>query len=63
MAGVLPPGSFVTSPDNRSFGAELEAVVNPVEGLLLQGNATVLEGELGGGVDTLSIADRRCSSR
>ena len=43
-----------TSPDNRSFGAELEAVVNPVEGLMLQGNATVLEGELGGGVDTLA---------
>jgi outer membrane receptor protein involved in Fe transport len=42
------------SPDQRSFGAELEAVVNPVEGLLLQGNATVLEGELtGSGVDTL----------
>ena len=41
------------SPDNQSFGAELEAVVNPVEGLLLQGNATVLQGELGGGVDTV----------
>jgi len=42
------------SPNNRSFGAELEAVVSPVEGLLLQGNATVLEGELtGSGVDTL----------
>ena len=42
------------SPNNRSFGAELEAVVNPVEGLMLQGNATVLEGELtAGGVDTL----------
>ena len=35
------------SPDNRSYGAELEVVVNPVEGLLLQGNATLLEGELG----------------
>ncbi|HEY9440004.1 MAG TPA: TonB-dependent receptor [Streptomyces sp.] len=35
------------SPDNRSYGAEIEAVVNPVEGLLLQGNATLLEGELG----------------
>jgi iron complex outermembrane receptor protein len=42
------------SPENRSFGAEVEAVVNPVEGLMLQGSATVLEGELGGGVDTLA---------
>jgi iron complex outermembrane receptor protein len=35
------------SPDNRSYGAEIEAVVNPVQGLLLQGNATILQGELG----------------
>ena len=42
------------SPENQSYGAEVEAVVNPVEGLLLQGNATVLQGELGGGVDTLA---------
>jgi iron complex outermembrane receptor protein len=45
------------SPDQRSFGAELEAVVNPVEGLLVQGNATILEGELGGGVDTLTARE------
>jgi outer membrane receptor protein involved in Fe transport len=43
-----------TSPDNRSYGAEVEAVVTPVEGLQLQGNATVLQGELGGGVDSLA---------
>ncbi len=36
------------SPDNRSYGAEIEAVVNPIQGLLLQGNATILQGELGG---------------
>jgi len=36
------------SPDVRSYGAEIEAVMNPVEGLLLQGNATILQGELGG---------------
>ena len=35
------------SPDNRSYGAEIEAVVNPFQGLLLQGNATILQGELG----------------
>ena len=28
---------------------------------MLQGNATVLEGELGGGVDSSSIADRRAA--
>jgi outer membrane receptor protein involved in Fe transport len=44
-------------PDTRSYGAEVEAVVNPVEGLLLQGNATVMEAELGGGVAALE--DRR----
>jgi iron complex outermembrane receptor protein len=41
------------SPDNRSFGAELEAIVSPTPGLQLQGSATVLQAELGGGVDTL----------
>jgi outer membrane receptor protein involved in Fe transport len=42
-----------TSPENRSYGAEVEAVAVPVEGLQLQGSATFLEAELGGGVDTL----------
>jgi outer membrane receptor protein involved in Fe transport len=42
-----------SSPDNRAYGAELEAVVTPVEGLLLQGNATLLTGELGGNIDSL----------
>jgi iron complex outermembrane receptor protein len=41
------------SPDNRSFGAEVEAILSPVPGLQLQGSATFLQAELGGGVDTL----------
>ena len=41
------------SPDNRSYGAELEAIVSPTPGLQLQGSATFLQAELGGGVDTL----------
>ncbi|HEX2248790.1 MAG TPA: TonB-dependent receptor [Gemmatimonadales bacterium] len=40
-------------PDVRSYGAELEAIVSPVSGLQLQGSATILEAELGGGVDSL----------
>jgi iron complex outermembrane recepter protein len=45
------------SPDNRSFGAELEAIVAPIPGLQLQASATFLKAELGGGVD--SLADRK----
>jgi outer membrane receptor protein involved in Fe transport len=41
------------SPDSRSYGAELEAIFSPIQGLQLQGSATVLEAELGGGVDSL----------
>lgn len=41
------------SPDNRSYGAELEAIVSPVPGLQVQGSATFLKAELGGGVDSL----------
>jgi iron complex outermembrane receptor protein len=42
-----------TSPENRSYGAEVEAVAVPFEGLQLQGSATFLQAELGGGVDSL----------
>ncbi|MBA3318921.1 MAG: TonB-dependent receptor [Gemmatimonadales bacterium] len=42
------------SPDNRSYGAEVEAFVAPVEGLQLQGSGTFLQAELGGGVDSLA---------
>jgi outer membrane receptor protein involved in Fe transport len=41
------------SPDIQSYGAELEAVFNPLQGLLLQGNATVMQAELGGNIDSL----------
>jgi outer membrane receptor protein involved in Fe transport len=42
------------SPDNRSFGAEVEAIVAPVPGVQLQASATFLKAELGGGVDSLA---------
>ncbi|HYC31067.1 MAG TPA: TonB-dependent receptor [Gemmatimonadales bacterium] len=41
------------SPDNQSYGVELEAILSPTPGLQLQGSATFLQAELGGGVDTL----------
>ncbi|HEU5041785.1 MAG TPA: TonB-dependent receptor, partial [Gemmatimonadales bacterium] len=41
------------SPDNRSYGAEVEAILSPTPGLQLQGSATFLQAELGGGVDSL----------
>jgi outer membrane receptor protein involved in Fe transport len=40
---------IVTSPQNKSYGAELEAVVTPVEGLQVFGTATLLKAELGTG--------------
>jgi outer membrane receptor protein involved in Fe transport len=42
------------SPDNRSYGAEVEAIVAPIPGLQFQGSATFLKAELGGGVDSLA---------
>jgi outer membrane receptor protein involved in Fe transport len=48
------------NPDHRSYGLELEAVVIPVEGLQVQGNATLLKAELGSNVDSLAeFAGRR----
>ncbi len=46
---------FVTrpSPDNRSYGAEVEVFASPVPGLQLLGSATILDAELGPGVDSL----------
>ncbi|HEY9015931.1 MAG TPA: TonB-dependent receptor [Gemmatimonadales bacterium] len=41
------------SPDNRSYGSEIEATFVPTEGLQFQGSATFMEAELGGGVDSL----------
>jgi iron complex outermembrane receptor protein len=40
-------------PETRSFGAELEALVTPVDGLQLLGSGTILEAELGSGIDSL----------
>jgi outer membrane receptor protein involved in Fe transport len=44
---------ITTDPEARSFGAEVEAVVSPVEGLQLQGSGTLLKGEQGPGIDSL----------
>ncbi|HEU4649144.1 MAG TPA: TonB-dependent receptor [Gemmatimonadales bacterium] len=38
-----------TSPENRAYGAEVEIVTRPVEGLQLFGNGTFLRAELGAG--------------
>jgi iron complex outermembrane recepter protein len=40
-------------PEARSFGAEVEAFVTPVEGLQLLGTGTVLNAEQGPGIDSL----------
>jgi outer membrane receptor protein involved in Fe transport len=40
---------IVPSPQNKSYGAEIELVVNPTEGLQLLGSATILKAELGTG--------------
>lgn len=40
---------ITTSPENRSYGAELELVANPVEGLQFFGSTTILKAELGTG--------------
>jgi outer membrane receptor protein involved in Fe transport len=43
-----------SSPENRSYGAEVEALIATGQGLQLQGSATFLQAELGGGVDSLA---------
>lgn len=40
---------ITTSPDNRSYGAELEAIVSPMPELQLRGSGTLLKAELGKG--------------
>jgi iron complex outermembrane recepter protein len=53
---------ILPSPDNRSFGAEIEAFVTPVEGLQLVGSGTILKAELSGGPDSLApLRGRRLS--
>jgi iron complex outermembrane receptor protein len=41
------------APETRSYGTEIEVFASPVEGLQLLGNATILEAELGEGIDSL----------
>jgi outer membrane receptor for ferrienterochelin and colicin len=46
---------ITTDPENRSFGAEVEAFVSPTQGLNLIGSATVLDAALGAGApDTMN---------
>jgi outer membrane receptor protein involved in Fe transport len=40
---------IVPSPDNKSWGTEIELVANPLTGLQLLGSATILKAELGTG--------------
>jgi len=40
---------IVSSPENRSYGAEVELLATPVEGLQLLGSGTFLKAELGSG--------------
>ncbi len=59
QGAVIDPGSGATTwritndPEARSFGAEVEAFVRPVEGLQLQGSTTLLKAEQGPGIDSL----------
>jgi outer membrane receptor protein involved in Fe transport len=40
---------IVTSPENKAYGAEIEAVLTPAEGLQILGSTTILKAELGTG--------------
>lgn len=40
-------------PEARSYGAEIEVYVSPVEGLQLLGSGTIVEAEMGKGIDSL----------
>ena len=40
---------IVTSPENRSYGAEIELLATPIQGLQLLGSGTFLRAELGSG--------------
>jgi outer membrane receptor protein involved in Fe transport len=44
---------ITTDPESRSYGAELEVFVSPVEGLQLIGSGTLMEAEQGPGIDSL----------
>jgi outer membrane receptor protein involved in Fe transport len=44
---------ILPTPETRSYGAEIETFVSPVKGLQLLGTGTILEAELGPGIDSL----------
>ena len=44
---------ITTDPESRSYGAELELFVSPVEGLQLIGSGTLMEAEQGAGIDSI----------
>ncbi len=44
---------IVPAPETRSYGAEVEVFLSPVEGLQVLGTGTVLRAELGAGIDSL----------
>jgi outer membrane receptor protein involved in Fe transport len=44
---------ITTDPESRSYGAEIEALVRPIENLQLQGSTTILNAEQGPGIDSL----------
>jgi hypothetical protein len=41
------------APENRSYGTEIEAFISPLDGLQLLATGTILEAELGPGIDSL----------
>ena len=43
--------TILTAPENRAYGAEVEAFVSPVDGLQLIGTGTFLEADLASGAD------------
>jgi iron complex outermembrane recepter protein len=59
QGAVIDPVTGATSwritsdPELRSYGAEVEGVVSPVEGLQLLGSGTLLKAEQGPGIDSL----------
>jgi iron complex outermembrane recepter protein len=53
IIGGVTTWRITTDPEARSYGAEVEAFVRPVEGLQLQGSTTLLKAEQGPGIDSL----------
>jgi outer membrane receptor protein involved in Fe transport len=40
---------IVPNPETKSYGAEVEAFITPLDGLMIQGNTTILKAEVGAG--------------